>query len=1469
MIGVVASHSAWLDLANAPAQWPIAEAQVRKIVGGLTGGTPSVHWTTEELRTFIGDVPRRSGQAELEAMIVVGTFAWRLPSGLEVRSPCMVGRARLSPAADGGWSCVLLGSMTANHALRTALLATQPNEAMEDASATLGDLFPGDADSARALVGTFTAAVTLCQLGPAVDNLLTELLGTEGPLRALTRTQQFTLRGTPPELLFPLDADAAQRDVVASVVRGDSVCVDALSGTGTTQTVANALVNVAAAGKTAVLIFDDDARMASVLARLESVGLGQCAMAVTAQTTGLDVATRLAQQLRGSWRPANGAQGDDQLLARVDDYLARHWDALLQTLPHGTSMFDALCTASDNGSPVADIAGDLEGLSAAEMAMRREAVVRYAAAAAALAPHGSVAQHPWLQSNLRSWDLSDAALPGECARALQALLDASTKLDGLVHTMNDLVPGFDLASVAAIGRVAQLCDVAATAPGLGAEALVAARTLELETPRNPAMRAQQSFATPTTVAEYVELALLHRELVALAEAAFLPAIESVDLQTTIENLQRAADGAAAMRYLRMRAPRAQLAPLSRSELPTDDAELIRSVEVAYAARRSGLALGKAANLASRWFGSLFVNGALDVPGTVAALQWAGTLRKTFDACGIVEGNRERMWRALVAQVATLEPRPLAALSELREAVDAWSNAVADVRRLFAFDSDVVSTDRFAALALRAQLQGWQAALPALPDWVAYRHAREGAHAVGLGALVFQFESQTLAADALFSTWERSLNEAVLRHAFANNQALRDFDGATMERAIADFARLDQSALAVAKARVLSRLAELRPMVTPRVANRDVDGIDAEIADLLALVASRNHDQLSVADILTRFGGLWPLLTPCLLIAAAHTPAVVAPSTIFDVALVLGAEQLPNAWAYPALARANAIVAFGSAKLAATDSLWQHLCARSGALPVITLGTRYMTMQPSLLPEGARAGTVPVARPHNAVTWRVSQASDASAEAAEVAALVAAHQADDLTRTYCVVVPTAAHRIALAQLGLPLTIVDIRSATLPSADVVVVCSGNWGTDRDYTTRYTAEQWRLLAGAAASEQIVVIGPDTAIDAAVMVTAWQQVSLNLRQQAQCGELVQAYGGHTLAQQLATQLEARGWTVKLGVGDGAALIDVAVVDPNDASSFVLAVEFDSGRNAQTSVRSRARIWPNLLAQRGWRHIRVWALDWLHDANREAARVHGAVIAAIAAKRSQRRRPSVSPAPAARATAAQLLATSPQSSPVLAPAPLLAADTARTELAVGSAPLRIPSEITVRTQAAIRIAIAPYAVAYVPAGRRSPNDLFAPKHVAELQKIIEQVLAAEAPMHISLLTRRVAMYFGVAKPTSEIAARVAEVGQDMFAACWEPNVVWRRDQKHHDLPSVRVAASNPQTRRDVTQVPLMEIAAAIRVVTERAQGIAAADLVRESAKLLGFARFTADVKSRIERGLEVATFANAVAMVDGRVQLP
>jgi hypothetical protein len=183
----------------------------------------------------------------------------------------------------------------------------------------------------------------------------------------------------------------------------------------------------------------------------------------------------------------------------------------------------------------------------------------------------------------------------------------------------------------------------------------------------------------------------------------------------------------------------------------------------------------------------------------------------------------------------------------------------------------------------------------------------------------------------------------------------------------------------------------------------------------------------------------------------------------------------------------------------------------------------------------------------------------------------------------------------------------------------------------------------------------------------------------------------------------------------------------------------------------------------------------------------------------------------------------------------------------------------------AASLGIAPYAMANVPAGRRAPGDLHLPKHAAELGKVIEQVLAAEAPMRIDLLVRRVAAYFGIARVSAKVIEEVrGGVGK---RAQWgeEPDVLWRLDQDPKLPPPVRAQASTPQSRREIDDVPLVELATAARLVLERlaitepaaagaagatASGVDRTELGRELARLLGYGRATDQVLDRIDAGI-------------------
>ena len=396
---------------------------------------------------------------------------------------------------------------------------------------------------------------------------------------------------------------------------------------------------------------------------------------------------------------------------------------------------------------------------------------------------------------------------------------------------------------------------------------------------------------------------------------------------------------------------------------------------------------------------------------------------------------------------------------------------------------------------------------------------------------------------------------------------------------------------------------------------------------------------------------------------------------------------------------------------------------------------------------------------------------------------------------------------------------------------------------------------------------------------------------------------------------LGERGWMVRHQVGCGAFKIDLAVVDPNVPDRYVLAIEHDGTSYASANAaRDRDRLRAQVLTQLGWRLHRIWSLDWWMDPEREIQRAHGAIVTAVAASRQRRAQPGASsptapgmtaplrriarasrpPAaspltatgsapvvrippitiPAAMAldgsTSAAVTATGADaSSPIVVPStsgtsggtPAVGAhaDTVP-QLAAGSAPIRL---------ARGAIPIGPYTVAAIPAGRRAPDDMFAPRYLPELGKVVEQVLAAEAPMHVDLLARRVGGYFGIGRVTQRVTdqVRVALAGRGRWGD--EDNVVWRMDQDPAGVPPVRVAGTGPAALRDIELVPLSELAAAARIVVERAPNIQSNDLVRDAARLLGFARITERVTDRIVLGVQLALQRTLITLDNGRARLP
>ena len=427
------------------------------------------------------------------------------------------------------------------------------------------------------------------------------------------------------------------------------------------------------------------------------------------------------------------------------------------------------------------------------------------------------------------------------------------------------------------------------------------------------------------------------------------------------------------------------------------------------------------------------------------------------------------------------------------------------------------------------------------------------------------------------------------------------------------------------------------------------------------------------------------------------------------------------------------------------------------------------------------------------------------------------------------------------------------------DLVYISVGDAADALGALAHPCADRWLAVAATRAREQLVVLSsfaPEAVPADAPSAARGLAELLAFARDGGTPPAIDAVPASPITAAIGRALEERGWMVRHQVGTGAYRIDLAIVDRDDPDKCVLAIEHDGLAYASgPAARDRDRLRAQVLGQLGWRLHRIWSLDWWADPEREIQRAHGAIVAAIAAGRQRR---IGATAPVRRRLAAG--STSTIAEPEAA---VLAAGSGPTDAVAVSldhtTPLKLPRGA---------IAIGPYTAAAIPAGRRLPGDMFSARHVAELGKVVEQVLAAEAPIHLDLLARRVGAYFGVGRVTPRIAGqvRVAIEGRGRFGD--EQDVVWRLDQDPSSVPPVRVAGASAVACRDISEIPLSELAAAARIVVERAAGLSATELVRDCARLLGFARITDKVTERVTQGVQLATVRELITIENGRAHL-
>ena len=943
---------------------------------------------------------------------------------------------------------------------------------------------------------------------------------------------------------------------------------------------------------------------------------------------------------------------------------------------------------------------------------------------------------------------------------------------------------------------------------------------------------------------------------------------------------------------------AQLGPVIRelaeliADLNTGAATTVGSIEDAQ--RRASLISGLHETLkrirddSEAWrqiIGSPFAESATSWEAVRTAARWLTRIRD-FDDGALSSPirhqlqNGQRSWPEFV---------------DLGRGCDQMRRAAAQVTALFegsrALELDSIFEHKALSEidALCAQLS---ARADELRDWTEWRAWRERAQRFGWDDFVERLIKAEIADIEVLPAFQRSYWNRRLEILFDEDPDLaEDLRGGAFQRWVDEFRELDRKLVRTGADRLISR--------RERARTSHVSTPGSEI-DLLRREARKHRRHLPVRILLSRIPTVLSELKPCLMMSPLTVSHFLSPDHLFDLVVFDEASQVPPQDAVNCIYRARQLVVAGDSKqlpptpffqIAELDELapeeeeastqedmesildsceallpshslrWHY---RSRSEPLIAFSNRHiydgsLVTFPSAERRSQHKGVAFVHVP-DGIYDRGRTASNRR-EAQVVARRVMSHLLDGTHRSVGVIAFNTAQANAISEeldllkvqhpeleqhfRGDRLDAVFVKHLEAVQGDERDIIIFSVGYGRDASGKFTANfgplnkdggQRRLnVAVTRARERLELVSSVRSHDFQLSESASAGARM-LRDYIAYAEADGQFSGpdvideeapewpSALEEQVAEAIAELGFEVSPSVGVGSFRIDLAVQAPGDHDRFLMGIECDGESYARTpTARDRERLRHELLDALGWGPIhRIWSLDWVRNRAGEIARLDAALAAAKAR--------------------AEATSESGERSEAESVAVVLEHDEPRERLD------RVVHELS-DSGAAVRL---PWTEVYERAnlGSHSSHYEFHESVNRRVQTdMLIELLAVEAPISIDYAIRRLAEAWGLRRA----GHRVVSAGRQAVSQAGRRSAVevrseflWRPGQT---LTSVRVPdAGNPDTRREIDEIPPEEIDLAIARLRESSAGLVDEQLIAQVARVLGFDRTGGRIRSVLEK---------------------
>jgi hypothetical protein len=1298
----------------------------------------------------------------------------------------------------------------------------------------------------------------------------------------------------PADIALPISTDSSQLEAIVESVNDKSFILHGPPGTGKSQTITNIIANALYNGKKVLFVAEKMAALNVVEQRLKAIGLGPFCLELHSNKTKKSA---VLEQLKKTSEitkltPPEAFSSEAERLHTLRNELNSYVEALHHVYPFGFSLYDAFAGYAQFQSAKGNIFFKHESVDA----LTKLQVTEWNDLAEELQTAGTIIRHPHnhplKEINIRNYT---PVLKTGAVELLPKYITALKELKSANIAVSQLLK----------------LDPPTSEDKLNVLKLIA--TLLLQLPDTPAsMIAADNL--DQTLSHISDIATHGKKRDALKDElgkGYNKEIFSFNAQQHLAQWKAASEKWFIPKWLKQSAIKKAVKKLSLSGTIDNDT-IIPLFENIISYQEEQIHLDKNEAFLSSLLNFLWKAENCDWDNVVTISNILLQLnRQTIMLFGNV--GEAKKWRMAFAQECSEGTKLFLELSNniLNNYIDSYNSVFKienDVKKLLAVDfsntkgGDVNKIEICHALATK-----WSANIEGIRDWCNWNNVKQNAVNAGLLPLVTAYEEGTIQSNEVVTNYKKGLYRSCADYIFSNNSQLASFNGRQFQEKIRRFRDISAAFEKLTKEELYAKLASKIPNFTQEASQT------SEVGILQKAIRKKGYGN-SIRKIFDSIPNLLPRMHPCMLMSPISVAQYFdAGTTKFDLVVFDEASQMPTCEAVGAIARGSNVVIVGDPKqmpptnffssnrfdeenfdkedlesilddclalsMPSKHLLW-HYRSKHESLIAFSNSKYYenkLLTFPSPDDISSKVVLIPVEgyydrgkTKHNKAEAKaiveeiVYRLTDPvlSKQSIGVVTFSSIQQIliDDMLNEVLKSRPDLEALVMHSQE--PIFIKNLENVQGDERDVILFSVG-YGPDKEGKVSLNFGPinrdggWRRLNVAVSRSryEMKVFSTLRADQIDITRTGSEGVAglKAFLEYAEKGREVLVFrnaGKRTdtsaLIEVVAAEIRKKGYEVHTNIGCSGYKIDLGVVDAENTAEYILGILCD-GHNysAAKTARDREIVQPDVLKLLGWDLYKIWSTEWWENADRQIEEL------IVAIKQAEERKRALLTA-------------------VKEPAPLKIFEEVKNKDLVFNRSVAAMPEV-LKAPMEKNENFVEYNITRLEMVRAtSSDDFLLPSNRQKICEQIAAVIETEAPISRNLLCKRVLGAWGI----SRLGTRLSGYFENLFptlqlkAETYNGNVFfWKDDQEPLQYSMYRVHHGEADKREAEDLCP-DEVANAIKQVVTNQVSLSKEELLRETAKIFGFARIGNNVEQAMIKGIEAAINKGFVREGSGRVIL-